>query len=526
MNNFTLTKEQLDIINAEGNIVVIAVPGSGKTTTITYKIKKILSELDEYQGVIAISYTNKASNELKGRVMNISADLHNSFFGTIYSFYLSEIIIPFAKYLYNYYKEFEVVSRNDFDCIEFEKLEEEEKIEYLAKYFKDGLIILEEIPFLANYVFDNSISCRKYIKAKYAYIFVDEYQDCECLQHAIFKKIVGLGIIGVAVGDPDQSIFNYSGSSPKFLLELSELSDFNSFGLTINHRSHPSIINYAYQFLFPQKKYEICDDKRVYKWNITGDEKILANKIDNLIPRLLSKFNINNKNEIAILCRNNSTANLLFNYMKTPTIYFCETPIDKSSKSYEIFFRDLLIYIFGSQKLYPENILDNQAIVINKRKYQNYVNTIINFKIDFFNTEVLPIDEMLNLTKSIFGGDIDLSNIIDTLNNDNYLVTYKPMDLEKVHIMTIHKSKGLEFDAVFILDLHEYILPKIDFKNGGYIDINEDKCVHYVSLTRARKAVIMAVNSIRHNSKGETKKGIESEFVDNLKRPDLITYRK
>ena len=96
MNNFTLTKEQLDIINAEGNIVVIAVPGSGKTTTITYKIKKILSELDEYQGVIAISYTNKASNELKGRVMNISADLNNSFFGTIYSFYLSEIIIPFA----------------------------------------------------------------------------------------------------------------------------------------------------------------------------------------------------------------------------------------------------------------------------------------------------------------------------------------------------------------------------------------------------------------------------------------------
>ena len=46
MNNFTLTKEQLDIINAEGNIVFIAVPVSGKTTTITYKIKKILSELD------------------------------------------------------------------------------------------------------------------------------------------------------------------------------------------------------------------------------------------------------------------------------------------------------------------------------------------------------------------------------------------------------------------------------------------------------------------------------------------------
>lgn len=60
-----LTEEQKAIIESEGNVVVIAVPGSGKTTTISYKIGKILTDISEYNGIIAISYTNKASDELK-----------------------------------------------------------------------------------------------------------------------------------------------------------------------------------------------------------------------------------------------------------------------------------------------------------------------------------------------------------------------------------------------------------------------------------------------------------------------------
>lgn len=59
------TPEQKEIIDYTGHTVVIANPGSGKTFTISRKIISILGELEFYQGVIAISYTNKASRELE-----------------------------------------------------------------------------------------------------------------------------------------------------------------------------------------------------------------------------------------------------------------------------------------------------------------------------------------------------------------------------------------------------------------------------------------------------------------------------
>ena len=59
------TKEQQKIIDHPGNAVVTAKPGSGKTFTVVEKIGKVLTSLPDHKGVIAISFTNKASDELK-----------------------------------------------------------------------------------------------------------------------------------------------------------------------------------------------------------------------------------------------------------------------------------------------------------------------------------------------------------------------------------------------------------------------------------------------------------------------------
>ncbi|USQ51773.1 UvrD-helicase domain-containing protein [Serratia marcescens] len=61
-------------------MVLTACPGSGKTTVIVNKVAKILSECKSYQGVIAISYTNKSSDELKKRCAKVVADTKSSFF--------------------------------------------------------------------------------------------------------------------------------------------------------------------------------------------------------------------------------------------------------------------------------------------------------------------------------------------------------------------------------------------------------------------------------------------------------------
>lgn len=66
-NSFSPTKEQADVISADGNMVITACPGSGKTTVIVEKIRNEIDGLNEFQGVIGITFTVKASKELRKR---------------------------------------------------------------------------------------------------------------------------------------------------------------------------------------------------------------------------------------------------------------------------------------------------------------------------------------------------------------------------------------------------------------------------------------------------------------------------
>lgn len=72
---FNPSKQQKDILNCNDNCVVIAGPGSGKTTTIAHKIHSVIEDLRWFEGVSAISYTNKASNELKEKTLDLCSNL-------------------------------------------------------------------------------------------------------------------------------------------------------------------------------------------------------------------------------------------------------------------------------------------------------------------------------------------------------------------------------------------------------------------------------------------------------------------
>lgn len=207
------TFEQQKIIDAEGNIVVTAKPGSGKTYTIVEKIAGILENVPEYQGVIAISYTNKASDELKKRCKNKGIDLKSSFFGTIDKFYINQIIRPFACHITKKYIPLEI-EKGIPDEPEYESLKEivyktelnSEQAASIIKMLKSGLIFLPLAGAVALYITKQLPEVLVYLKARYTYIFIDEYQDCGIVQHKFFLYIVHNNICGVAVGDPDQGV--------------------------------------------------------------------------------------------------------------------------------------------------------------------------------------------------------------------------------------------------------------------------------------------------------------------------------
>jgi DNA helicase-2/ATP-dependent DNA helicase PcrA len=116
----TLTDEQEKVIDFSGNMVITARPGSGKTFTLVEKISRILPELPCYKGVAAISFTNKASDELKKRCKQKDVDAKSSFFGTIDKFCLSQIIIPFADHITGFKGEYCIVDNN----VDFSKYSE------------------------------------------------------------------------------------------------------------------------------------------------------------------------------------------------------------------------------------------------------------------------------------------------------------------------------------------------------------------------------------------------------------------
>ena len=229
------TQEQMKIIKEIGNLVVTAKPGSGKTFTIVEKISTISEQLLDYQGIIAISFTRKASQELESRCKKKGVSRGNNFFGTIDKFYISEIIMPFSKILTNLNVSLEIKDTFE-DYPEFKQLKglkedfsNNELHSLLEKSLRDGHIFLEICGETALYILNLVPECISYLKAKYTHIFVDEYQDCGEVQHKIFLELVNNGVVGIAVGDLNQAIYAFSNRYSKFLFSLMSDRGFDSF---------------------------------------------------------------------------------------------------------------------------------------------------------------------------------------------------------------------------------------------------------------------------------------------------------
>ncbi|PXA10791.1 UvrD-helicase domain-containing protein, partial [Staphylococcus pseudintermedius] len=198
------TSEQVRIIENQGNLVVTAKPGSGKTYTIVEKILDVSKGLLSYQGVIAISFTRKASQELEQRFKRKKFESNFHFFGTIDKFYISEIIVPFSKLLFGKGEQLVVKDKID-DYPKYKRLMElkenkkdKELFELLVESLQEGLIFLEISGETALFILNNVPQCLIYLKARYTHVFIDEYQDCGKIQHEIFLKLVDNDIIAVS----------------------------------------------------------------------------------------------------------------------------------------------------------------------------------------------------------------------------------------------------------------------------------------------------------------------------------------
>ena len=533
-----LTDAQKIIVEQDGNCVVLAAPGSGKTFVISEKIRRILleDELRDYQGVIAISYTRKAAKNLKDRVFSNIPFNRNSFFGTIDGFCFSEVIYPFLSHIWGSTKiEISIKSLNDFEKDnqdlflwikekrDIYSIAEEEWAQLWELYYEEGLVLVEALELLACKIIKESTACRNYLKARYRYIFIDEYQDADIYTSILFDELVSLGLVGIAVGDAKQSIFGYDKKDSKYLQALVERGDFHYFPLDKNFRCSPSIVNYSSRLMDPDSTLLPAPQIDVHLVRIEGEESAVSNFLSSQISTCCKRYHVEKLSGVAVLARRNKDLALIASKLSLPYRMFDTTGLDNDSSICSSFYAALLRFYYDSNLTFLETLEDFGDIEMLTRYERKRV---LQLKI-LLRSLSLPDDvdqfvyycaELANIILPNTSNEVSSAILRKVIGDKKSLESYKPLNDNEVNLMTLHKSKGLEFDLVFHLNLHEWVIPSKniingDFNNCYYPSWQQDLDLHYVGITRAKKACYMIANNRRLGSKGNIVAGRDSEFL-------------
>lgn len=529
MDTFTFSAEQTQAIQCTSNMVIMARPGSGKTSVLSCKVRNLVSELRSHQGVIAISFTNKASDELERRSKADAFDVKGSFFGTIDEFCLREIVFPFTRQLIPVATPTKTVKVMELPetvrlmlpatPIQNGTVENTaEFLPFLQAALALGFVPLETVGMLAHYVVEQSPACQNYLVARYSAVYIDEYQDSGYFQHQLFLKLKSLGLTAVAVGDSDQSIYGFAHKDSKYLIELTAPgSGFVHFAITTNFRSHPSINDFALRLLDPNYPITSSNDMRVLIKTVDGHQGAMGMWLNTAIPHLMRFYQIAAASRVAVLCRHQHSARLIADHIGLSHHLVEENPFQAAPATEASLFSDLLRLRFDSN-LTAEALIERSGatkLAANERRALRRAILSCRSCLDY---ELVAV--ALNAATCLMRQPLSAEGTAEltvVCEDPDKLRRLQSSSLDAIQIMTLHKAKGLEFDLVFHVDLYDHVLPKRTYPRGQYgvFFEHEIQCLnlHYVGVTRAVKACVLMTSNLRVNGQGEVKNGAPSQFI-------------
>ncbi|CZV56664.1 UvrD-helicase domain-containing protein [Enterobacter hormaechei] len=376
-------------------------------------------------------------------------------------------------------------------------------------------------------ILNESPAAQRYIKARYSHIFIDEYQDSSLSQHQLFLKINEIGLCSIAVGDVWQSIYEFRGGNAELLLDLvRDKSIFEHFEINLNHRCHSSIINYASRLLDSNFVLLPSESINVYRKRLPGNLKDVSMTLSSWISKWLNvgQWGVDQASQIAIFARKEQSLLLLCSGLTSNFRVYIDTPLDKLGTECSDLYKDLLAYRYkaiGTAQELINKVFD--GLIMNDNHQFS-----LRKKIKILRSN-LTDEELINYFHEIAG----MLNIQFTESNDNavleiisdsmYLKQFMPLDKNEVQVMTLHKSKGLEFKIVLHLDMDEWSFPyrlvnEVDRNIALYPSLPQEINLHYVGITRAEKCCVLINAELRQNSTGAFKKSEASYF---FKLPQL-----
>ena len=363
---------QLGAYESTGHCVVLAGPGSGKTKMLTIKMARILAEdVNEPRGVACITYNNECARELENRLATLGVQPSSRvFIGTVHSFSLTQIVLPYAKPAgLNLPDDFKVASikqqqvameraydnvfggsdnhhkqwrlpmdryrRSILDRTSDEWHTQDPILASLVEAYEselrlNNLIDFDDMPLLALQALIAHEWVRIAVFAKYPVLAVDEYQD---LGHALHIMVLGLcfgtGIRLLAVGDADQSIYGFTGANPVLLQRLAARPDVHTIRLPFNYRCGSQIVTASEYALGEDRGYQApvgAAEGTIYFHSSKQDYAAQANYLfTSILPDVMDRVPDLELGQVAILYQAAYIGDYIANKAETHGFEFVRT---------------------------------------------------------------------------------------------------------------------------------------------------------------------------------------------------------
>lgn len=593
------SKEQKSAIHfKDGPALVLAGPGSGKTTVIVNRIISLIKEHSvSPSSILVITFTKVAAKSMRQRFLSLTGESYVSVtFGTFHAVFFSMLRHAYnysagsiikADIQYNYIRnaamgfELEYPDENEMVtgiiseisrvksnrlCIDtYEAVScPAATFRLIYKKYENMLISRRMIDYddmiiMCYELLSKRADYRKAWQDKYKYILVDEFQDINKAQYDTIKLIAGKQANLFVVGDDDQSIYAFRGSKPDIMLGLStEYRDIVQMYLNTNYRCSLEIVAGA-RSLIEYNKVRFAKDIRscgmcsgrikVCKMADIEEEALyLSKEVRELIADGIKP------EEIAVISRTNIISNIYYTRLNSDGVA-CRTLTAVHNIYDSWLMQDIAAYMRLSQGMYdkenavriinkPSRYIKRALItqpfnfehlrkcydgdeglikIINDMQFDikmlshmspyaavNYILKGIGYE-DYINEEIIrkrlnkeEVYAKLTEIKTLSRKYMDIKQWLKYIDeqaekteqenkSDKRQGNQKNSDEKDsagaVNIYTMHSCKGLEFKAVFIMDVCEGIIPY----NKAVLDneIEEERRLMYVAMTRAKEKLYL-----------------------------------
>lgn len=538
-----LDPEQREVAHAlRGPVCVLAGAGTGKTRAITHRIAYgVASGVYKPNEVLAVTFTNRAAGEMRGRLRELGADgvqartFHSAalrqaryFWPRVYGGELPTVTASKIPMLNEAARGCRVdadspVLRDLAAEVEWAKVSNVRPDDYAriapqsgrsvagldaattARVFaayeqvkRDrGRIDMEDILLCTAAILTEDPRVADQVRGQYRWLVVDEFQDVNPLQSALLDLWLGDRDDICVVGDPRQTIYSFAGASPDYLTGFPRRHPgAQRFELVRNYRSTPQIVGAANTLFAAGRRNEGVvlraqrDDGPAVEYAGHADEVAEAEAIAERIDKLRASGTP--LREMAVLFRINAQSEAYEEALAARDIPYVVRGVERFFERPEV--KQAITLLRGAARAggadSGELVADSVAILstMGYTEHPPSAAGAVRDRWESLHALVTMADELAKTDDSVgLGGFVaDLERRAHT--------AHAPV-AEGVTLATLHSAKGLEWDAVFCAGIHEGTVP-ITYAESPQ-EIDEERRLFYVGMTRARHTLCISWSAAR-----------------------------